>query len=78
MTAESECADCGRGLTPLAVFQTCASYLLAAGWYRDGDDLGIWSRWDTQMKVADAPFGDALALQLEADDVSLLEAVSLG
>lgn len=55
-----------------ALFVATVRYLEAAGWYRDGDDLGVWRSpaWPGWWS-----FADAFTLQLEKDDVSLLGAV---
>lgn len=68
-----------------SIFRLAVLYLSDAGWYRDGDDLGEWHVprggvpcGPASMAAGWRTFGDALTLQLEADGVSLLEAVSLG
>jgi hypothetical protein len=50
-----------------AIFAALVVYLEANGWYRDGDDFGIW-RHDGWGPVG---FGDAVQIQLEADWINM-------
>lgn len=56
-----------------ALFAACVIYLEMRGWYRDGDDPGVWYG-HAGVGYGDAwTLGEALQVQLEADGVSLLE-----
>lgn len=56
-------------MNPRRIFGGLVDYLLSTGWYRVGDDLGVWYDRSGAM----FGFGDAVQTQLERDGVSMLE-----
>lgn len=54
----------------LSLFRRDATYLLARGWSRDGDDEGAW-RDGGGLNPPSMSFGDAFQTQLERDGVNM-------
>ena len=53
---------------PRTLYEFCVWYLLAKGWYRDGDDPGIWHQGGSINPPGES-FTDALAVQWVADGI---------
>ena len=54
---------------PKAIYDLCVALLLTNGWYRDGDDPGIWHH-GLGINPPGYSFGDALMQQLGSDGIN--------
>ena len=56
-------------LTPFALAESVADYLSGNGWYRDGDDPGIWIPPESKAGEGGMTLGDAMMIQFGKDHV---------